>query len=253
MKHYPTFKAIWGLEEYNNYSKIEEENENYYVEKQHDKIFRILLDDKKDVIKFINKILNQKFKEEEIEKYNSSFVNNMFRNQEADVVYRIKDKNIFILIEHQTKIDYSMPYRILQYEIAIIKSALDVKKLKNKSYKLPLVIPVVLYIGKKKWNANKYLEESQEILKGVKSSLSYYNIVDVNDFTEKELLEDGTLISKMMIVENTKDTDELVKLLSEIIPSIKEEQKELMIRIIAMIFKHKIGKEKADNLINKIK
>lgn len=180
-------------------------------------------------------------------------MNSLFRNQEADVVYKIKDKNIFILIEHQTKIDYSMPYRILQYEIAIIKSALDVKKLKNKSYKVPLVIPIVLYIGKQNWNANKYLEESQEILVGVKSSLSYYNIVDVNDFTEKELLEDDTLISKMMLIEKTKDTDELVKLLSEIIPSIKEEQKELMIRIITMIFSQKIGKEKAENLINKIK
>jgi len=72
-----------------------------------------------------------KFKEEQIENYNSSFVNSIFRIQESDVVYRIKDKNIFVLIEYQTKIDYSMPYRILQYEIAIIKSALDVKKLKN--------------------------------------------------------------------------------------------------------------------------
>lgn len=204
-------------------------------------------------MKFINKTLNQNFKEEEIEKYNSSFINNMFKNQEADVVYKIKDKNIFILIEHQTKIDYSMPYRILQYEVAIIKSALDVKKIKNKSYKLPLVIPIVLYIGKQKWNANKYLEESQEKLEGFKRSLSYYNIVDVNDFTEKELLEDGTLLSKMMLVETAKDSNELVKLLDEIIITINEEQKELMIKIISMIFSHKIGKENANRLINKIK
>lgn len=173
-----------------------------------------------------------KFKEEQIENYNSSFVNSIFRIQESDVVYKIKDKNIFVLIEYQTKIDYSMPYRILQYEIAIIKSALDVKKLKNKSYKLPVVIPIILYIGKQRWNANKYLEESHEKMKGVKSSLSYYNIVDINDFTEGELLEDDTLISKMILVEKTKDSDELVKMLSEIIPSIKGEQKEHMIRIV---------------------
>lgn len=200
-RHYPTFKAIWGIEEYKNYSKIEEENENYHIEKSYDKIFRILLDDKKDVVKFINKILNQKFNEQQIEKYDNSFVNSIFRNEEINVVYKIKDKNVFILIQHQTKIDYSMPYKILQYETAIIKSALDIKKLKNKSYKLPLVIPIVLYIGKQRWNANKYLEESKEELEVVKNNLPYYNIVDVNDFTNKDLIEDNALISKMMLIE----------------------------------------------------
>ena len=68
-----------------------------------------------------------------MEKYTSSFVNKIFENREADIVYKYKNKNIFFLIEHQTKIDYSMPYRILEYEIEIMKSAIDIKKVKNKS------------------------------------------------------------------------------------------------------------------------
>lgn len=194
-RHYSTFKAIWGIEEYNNYSKVEEENENYQIEKKGNKIFRTLLDNKKDIVKFINKMFNQKFNEQQIEKYNSTFVNSMLKNQEGDVVYKIKDKNIFILIQINTKVDYLMSYRILQYEIAIIKSALDTKKLKNKSFKLPLVIPIVLYIGKRRWKDNKYSEEGQEELEVFKDSLSYYNIIDVNDFTRKELFEDNELIS----------------------------------------------------------
>lgn len=140
-------------------------------------------------------MFNQKFNEQQIEKYNSTFVNSMLKNQEGDVVYKIKDKNIFILIQINTKVDYLMSYRILQYEIAIIKSALDTKKLKNKSFKLPLVIPIVLYIGKRRWKDNKYSEEGQEELEVFKDSLSYYNIIDVNDFTRKELFEDNELIS----------------------------------------------------------
>lgn len=194
-RHYSTFKAIWGIEEYNNYSKVEEENENYQIEKKGNKIFRTLLDNKKDIVKFINKMFNQKFNEQQIEKYNSTFVNSMLKNQEGDVVYKIKDKNIFILIQINTKVDYLMSYRILQYEIAIIKSALDTKKLKNKSFKLPLVIPIVLYIGKRRWKDNKYSKEGQEELEVFKDSLSYYNIIDVNNFTRKELFEDNELIS----------------------------------------------------------
>ena len=51
-----------------------------------------------------------------------------------------------------------MPYRILEYETEIMKSAIDIRKVKNKEYKLPLVIPIVLYTGKKKWDAKRYLE-----------------------------------------------------------------------------------------------
>lgn len=76
------------------------------------------------------KIKNQKEKEE-IEKYNSSFINKTFQNKEADIVYKLKDKNIFFLIEHQSKIDYSMPFRLLEYEVAIIRSAIDKSKIKN--------------------------------------------------------------------------------------------------------------------------
>ena len=48
-----------------------------------------------------------------------------------------------------------MPYRILEYEIEIMKSAIDIRKVKNKEYKLPLVIPIVLYTGKKKMECQK--------------------------------------------------------------------------------------------------
>lgn len=134
---------------------------------------------------FINKILNQSFNEEQIEKYNSSFVNSVLKNQETDVVYKIKNKNVFILMEYQTKIDYLTSYRILQYGIAIIKSSLDIKMLKNKSYKFPLVIPVVLHKGKQRWSDNEYFEENKE---EIKNNLLFYNIIDINDFTEKEFL-----------------------------------------------------------------
>lgn len=117
------------------------ENEEAYnvlkkpVNHEHDKIFRKILDNKKEVAKFINDTLKVKeaIKEEEIEKYNSSFITEELRNQESDIVYKMKEKNIFFLIEHQTKIDYTMPPRILEYEYAIIKSAIDKKQLGKKN------------------------------------------------------------------------------------------------------------------------
>ena len=68
-----------------------------------------------------------------------------------------------------------MPYRILEYEIEIMKSAIEIRKVKNKEYKLPLVILIVLYTGKKRWDAKRYLEESQETLDGVEIKAGNYN------------------------------------------------------------------------------
>ena len=210
------------------------------------------MDQKEEAVKFINKTLKLNIKKEEIEKYNSSFINKLFQNKEADIVYKIKDKNIFFLIEHQSKIDYSMPFRLLEYEVAIIRSAIDKSKIKNKSYKIPLVMPIVLYTGKQKWNANKYLEKSQEKIQGLNIKIGNYSLVDINNYTEKELLEDNTFISKMMLIEKSKNTEEIAETLEKIISKTQKEDKELLKRIIEIFLEEKIGIQKSTELIRKL-
>ena len=232
---------------------MSDQYEKYYVvNHQHDKIFRTVLDRKSDAIALINKALNTQLEVQDIEKYNSSFINKVFQNREADIVYKIKDRSIFILIEHQTKVDYLMPYRILEYEVAIMQSAIDLDKIKNKESKIPLVIPIVLYTGNKKWNAKKYLEENQEKIEGIENGLGNYNLIDINELTEKELLEDNSFISKMMLIEKSKNTENIVEILEKIVKITKEEDKETLRRIISIILEEKIGITKAKELIEKM-
>ena len=105
------------------------------INNPHDKICRKTLNKKKEAIKIINRILdkNNKIKENSIEKYISSFISNELKNSESDVIYKLKNENVFFLIEHQTKIDYLMPYRILQYELEIISSVLIDRKYIDKN------------------------------------------------------------------------------------------------------------------------
>ena len=232
---------------------MSDQYEKYYVvNHQHDKIFRTVLDRKSDAIALINKALNTQLEVQDIEKYNSSFINKVFQNREADIVYKIKDRSIFILIEHQTKVDYLMPYRILEYEVAIMQSAIDLDKIKNKESKIPLVIPIVLYTGNKKWNAKKYLEENQEKIEGIENGLGNYNLIDINEMTEKELLEDNSFISKMILIEKSKNTENIVEILEKIVKITKEEDKETLRRIISIILEEKIGITKAKELIEKM-
>lgn len=145
-----------------------------------------------------------------------------------------------------------MPFRLLEYEVAIIRSAIDKSKIKNKSYKIPLVMPIVLYTGKQKWNANKYLEKSQEKIQGLNIKIGNYSLVDINNYTEKELLEDNTFISKMMLIEKSKNTEEIAKTLEKIINKTQKEDKELLKSIIEIFLEEKIGIQKSTELIRKL-
>lgn len=215
------------------------------INNEHDKIFRTVLDKKTDVSKFLNKFLGLNIKTEELEKYNSSYIDPKFKNKEADIVYRIKDKNIFLLIEHQTKIDKDMPYRLLDYSNGIMRSASEDKK-------RPSVIPIVLYTGKTKWKIENETIEKQQFFKEVKLIDGEFNLIDINDFSKKELLEDDIFITKMMLVEKCKDEIEMVQALEKIENKIKEEDKSTFRRIVKEIWSLRIGTENANKILKKI-
>ena len=74
-------------------SQLSDQKESYNITNKHDKIFRTILDKKEEAVVLINQAIKTKLKAEEIEKYTSSFVNKIFQNREADIVYKYKNKN----------------------------------------------------------------------------------------------------------------------------------------------------------------
>ena len=218
------------------------------INNEHDKIFRTVLDKKTDVSKFLNKFLGLNIKTEELEKYNSSYIDPKFKNKEADIVYRIKDKNIFLLIEHQTKIDKKMPIRLHEYSTEIMASAMEENKYKS----IPSVIPIVLYTGRTKWKIENETIEKRQFFKEVKLIDGEFNLIDINDFSKKELLEDDIFITKMMLVEKCKDEIEMVQALEKIENKIKEEDKSTFRRIVKEIWSLRIGTENANKILEKI-
>lgn len=236
---------------------------NKQVNHEHDKIFRRILGNKKEATKFINNALKIKvpIREEQIEKYNSSFVTLELRNQESDIIYKMKEKNIFFLIEHQTKINYTMPLRILEYECEIIKSSINKEQLGKKDYKFPVVITIVLYTGEAKWNVKNYIRDVQEELEGYENlEFAKYNIVDVNDYTEDELLQEESFLSKAMLIEKARYSGNLAVDLEKIVKEVNKkenvytkEQKELLIVIIKLVLSTKLDKEEVERLIKNLK
>ena len=206
-----------------NENIIREETEKYYINQKHDKIFKEMLSDKKSTVDFINSFLHLNLVEDDIEKYEKEFRTSEFSNVEADVVYKIKNKNVFILIEHQSSVDYKMSYRIMRYKYAIIESAIDKKRLKEKSYRIPMVIPIVLYTGKRKWQ-KLLINDIEEKVEGYAENWLGYTLIDVNEFSKEELLADNLIITKAMLIEKSKNKEELYRNIEEVI-NIQKEKK----------------------------
>jgi predicted transposase/invertase (TIGR01784 family) len=151
-----------------------------------------------------------------------------------------------------------MPYRILKYELNIIDSVLVDIKYINKEYEYPQIIPIVLYTGNKKWNAKLDLRNTQykwEKYKG--QELSRYNILDINEISDKELLEEDSIISKIMLIEKSTTEKEIYENLNKIYRKIKnekytKEEIEFLIKITEVLTQNKVGQEKAKEILNKI-
>ena len=222
------------------YDYEEEKETSKSYTKKHDKLFRDSLDDKTEVIKFIKYFLEPKtkLKEASIEKYNRNFITIEYKERQSDIVYKVKNKNIFILIEHQSKIDNAMPFRFVEYITETMKSAIDRNKIRNKNYKLPKIVPILLYTGEKPWDVSEELvEEEYKAFEEFGLQLKY-NIIDINDYTEKELLEKDSIVALAMAIEKCEDDDTVEEILERLVEiSITENRKELAKRIITNILK----------------
>ena len=169
-------------------------------------------------------------------------------------MYKVKDKKVFLLIEHQSKIDYEMPKRILNYEIEIMKTTENHNGTQEKGEEMPIIIPIVIYTGRKKWNVAGYIQDCRKKLNKLESfRLGNYYIIDNNTYTDEELLNDKFFISKLMLLERMKTTEELYINLKRIIgKETNEANIEFLENIISFIYKKKLGKSYTKELIGEV-
>lgn len=192
-----------------------EEYETRKTHQYHDKVFKEILDNKKEFVNFIKRYTEYKtanLKETNIEKYNRKFITANFLVKESDIIYKVKGRNIFIIVEHQSTIDYKMAERMQEYCMELIRNIRKESNTLNKLY--PLICPIVFYTGKKKWDAPRTISEVQERYDGMKP-LDYpkYNLIDSNNYTKEELLKENSAIAKAVLFEKLETKEEMKEIL----------------------------------------
>jgi len=254
-KEYLKYKELYGIPEYIQVLKVKEEEEKYVYEydknNEHDKVFRDVLSIKEEALSLICKAMKKEVKEE-IELYNSRFITSKYKDKESDIVYKIKDRNVFFIIEHQSTIDYSMPYRMMQYTIEIMRLLVDEKENKKKNYKYPLIIPIVIYTGENTWDAKLSMKELVENIEWYEEK-DEISLVDINEYTKEELLEEKNILSKVMLLEKSKNKIEFMKNVKEVLETTQNKNIDKLKDIIIYKSYDALEQEELEEILNKIK
>ena len=209
---------------------------NRKTNQPYDKIYRKILSNKTQVVGLLNRCIKteEKIIEENIERYQSKFVNAQFENRESDIVYKIKNANVFFLIEHQSRIDYNMVQRIAEYQIEIMKLE-NPKRENKKNIVVPLVIPLVIYTSNKaKWNAQRSIRKMQPKWKGYKKlALSEYHLLDINQLDINQLLHENLFVLRIFGLEKAKSQEELGNIFEYILHTEQDKENVQLLKEIA--------------------
>lgn len=176
-------------EKINEKLRVEEEKAKYEIierknktKNKNKKEIIEYLNTKKNVIKLLNKFFEFGEKITENNFKNCNNIKNKIIEEFDDIVlYKIKHKNRYILINIEEKINYNISFKILKYAINIIKYW---EKEENKKTIYPIVIPIVIYIGKEKWNVQKS-SKLRYITYGKNMINLKYNIIEINEIYDK--------------------------------------------------------------------
>ena len=238
-----------GMTEY----KLENTKEKYLQ----GELLKSILQDKKEVAGFINQFVEprEKVRQEDLIHYTgSNYITKRYRTKEADFVYKLKNKDVFFLLECQDKIDNKIDYKLLNYCLDIMREWTQNSKTK-KVTSYPMIVPILIYTGKQKW---KILKEEKEdygeeyALEGNNPNFEY-NFVDMNKFPKQVLLEKGSMLSYAMFLEKSEGMEELTQNLESIIASTVDKRKLIeLFSIIKGISKHTLSEKLQGELLNKI-
>ncbi|OON99648.1 MAG: hypothetical protein ATN35_11655 [Epulopiscium sp. Nele67-Bin004] len=176
---------------------------------------------------------------ENLHEEKSKFVLSDFDERESDILYSatINDSKVYfyILLEVQSTIDFSMPIRILSYTWEIwrehIKFIIDKSTLKNpkeeikkRSFRLPPVIPIVLYNGAEPWTENKKFKDciANADLFGNYIINFEYLLIDVNSYTKQDLTQLKNVISSIFLLDQKISQQEFINRIEVILTEMIE-------------------------------
>jgi predicted transposase/invertase (TIGR01784 family) len=192
-----------------------------------------------------------------------SFVNKELTEYFSDMLFKVdinkSEGYLYFLFEHKSYPSKSISFQLLNYMIEIWKAKIE----NEKANELPIIIPLVIYHGKERWNINTTLGEMingyKNLPKDVRKHIPNYEylLYDISRYTDEEII--GEVINRIIITilrdVNTKGVNGIIESIfkaAECLGQIKDKNTgiEYFETLIRYIFSARADLTKKD--INKI-
>lgn len=233
----------------------------------HDKSYKDLLSNKEVFINMIDSFIDTEWakfikKSEDLFLIDKSYILSDYEELESDIVYRAKigeeEVIFYVLLEFQSSVDYSMPIRLFGYISEIWRDVLkniDKKTIKRKDFRLPAIVPIVLYNGEDKWTASREFKNivSRSEIFGDNIINFKYELLDVNRYEKEELVDLGNIISAIFMLDQKVDFLEFIDRLKEIaltFNNLDDKQKMLLKHWLRNVMSDELKDELKDNIEN---
>ncbi len=191
-------------------AKEQEQN----ADNPHDKGYKRIFSIKRNFLDFIKKYISfdwmMELTEDNLELIDKEYVTDQFDTYESDLVYRVNTEAgsiyLFFLFELQSYNDFTMPFRLLVYMTAIwldyFKNS-DRNRRRQKGYRLPAIMPIVLHNGERGWTASRRFREmiGQESLFGKYVVDFEYVLVSVNSLAASKIKNSNTLVDNILLAD----------------------------------------------------
>ena len=164
-------------------------------------------------------------KPEQIEDMSERFVSMWDSERDSDVVKKIhlsEDSDVYLIaiIEHQSKVDYTTPMKLLRYMLMIwtdYEKEMEKQKsgiTKVKDFQYPPILPLIYFEGTGKWTAATNLMERIALSDIFKDYIPdfRYEVVRVHDYTDDEIISKGNELSVIMLINKLKNSEDIKKL-----------------------------------------
>ncbi len=185
----------------------------------------------------------------------TDFVPRDLKRKEADTIYGIKLRNkesiyVFFLVEFQVTVEKLMALRLFIYIALFYHHLMKMGRIKKNADEIPVVIPIVLYIGESRWNAGKKLSAlmNKEVLKIVKEYIPEikYLLIDKNKYTYEELKKMKNAVTGLLYLEKIREADtrkHIIEFIKNFSKGTGKDQFNMLMDYLSAMIQHKYGKK----------
>lgn len=231
----------------------------------HDKGYKDLYSNKDVFLNLVKDTLDydwaKEIKPSDLILVDKSYILPNYHDKESDIVYRGKlgDEEVifFVLLEFQSTVDYSMPIRLFFYISEILRREIDPKiiKDKKKSIKIPAVVPIVLYNGRKTWDAEtsfrKIVDKEEMFSPGLLDFT--YEIIDINNnYSKEELLKLKSVTGAIFLLDQKINNEEFldrIKLIALTFDNMSSSERNSLLHWITQTTEEPIAKSSKEILL----